>query len=65
MTLRRFATLLMVIVIAIWLSFLFASCSSLADAQTPPDILHRDFGATTCYYTISANGDVSALSCVK
>lgn len=42
------------------------ACSAPARAQTTPDIYHRDFGTTKCYYTmISATGDVGALSCVK
>lgn len=42
------------------------ACSAPARAQTAPDIYHRDFGATTCYYTTSAaTGDVIALSCAK
>ena len=42
------------------------ACSGPARAQSAPDIYHRDFGATTCYYTMnSTTGDVGALSCVK
>lgn len=42
------------------------ACSAPARAQTSPEILHRDFGGTTCYYTINATtGDVGTLSCVK
>ncbi len=42
------------------------ACSAPARAQTVPDIYHRDFGATTCYYTIeSRTGEVGTLSCVK
>ena len=67
MTGRRFAVALMALIISIGLSFVFASCAARADAQTAaPDIYHRDFGATTCYYTMStATGDVGTLSCVK
>lgn len=67
MTGRRFAVALMAIIIAVGLSFVFASCAARADAQTAvPDISHRDFGATTCYYTLdSRTGDVGTLSCVK
>lgn len=65
MNMRRFAFALTAMIIAVGLSFVFASCASRADAQTPfPAIYHRDFGATTCYYTMN-NADVIALSCVK
>ena len=42
------------------------ACSAPARAQSTPDIFHRDFGDTKCYYTINAaTGDVGTLSCVK
>lgn len=45
---------------------LSTACSAPARAQSTPDIFHRDFGDTKCYYTINAaTGDVGTLSCVK
>jgi hypothetical protein len=66
MTARRFALLMTALLVSIGFSFVFASCAARADAQTAPDIYHRDFGATTCYYaTNSQTGEVAALSCVR
>lgn len=55
------------IIHVVWVAATVAiACSSTARAQSAPDIGHRDFGDTTCYYTTSAaTGDVTALSCVK
>jgi hypothetical protein len=47
--------------------YVMIACSSSARAQAEtPDIYHRDFGTTTCYYALnSTTGEVGALSCVK
>jgi hypothetical protein len=58
--------ILHVTIVALVATLIAAACSSTARAQTAPDIFHRDFGDTKCYYTINAaTGDVGTLSCVK
>lgn len=65
---KRLKTVASILFPLIWvITYLVSACSSPARAQSAaPDIYHRDFGTTTCYYTMnSATGDVGALSCVK